>query len=74
MSKFDPNQPAEGLGDLFAKLTHALKIDQLAESVAELVGKEDCGCDRRREQLNELFPFNNKNKQEEDDAERKTDS
>jgi len=73
MENFDPNKPAEGLGDLIAKLTHAFGIDKIAEKVANMAGEEDCGCDKRREQLNELFPFNN-NKQEENDAERESNS
>jgi hypothetical protein len=68
MKDFDPNQPAEGLGDLLAKLTHALKMDLLAEALAEMAGKEDCGCNERREKLNELVPFK-KNKKEEDATE-----
>lgn len=54
------NKESEGLGDTIAKITHALKIDELATSIAELAGKEDCGCNRRREQLNELFPYKKK--------------
>jgi hypothetical protein len=64
MENFDPNQPAEGLGDILAKITHALGIDKLAQRAAELVGEEDCGCNERREKLNELFPFNNDKKEE----------
>lgn len=55
---FDPKKPSEGLGDTIAKVTNALGIDKLAEKVAHLAGKEDCGCNRRREKLNELFPYN----------------
>lgn len=73
MENFDPNKPSEGLGDLIAKLTHALGIDKVAEKVANLAGEEDCGCNKRREQLNELFPFNN-NKQKENDAECESNS
>lgn len=57
MENFDPNKEAEGLGDIIAKFTHALSIDKAAEKVAHAMGKEDCGCNRRREKLNELFPF-----------------
>ena len=62
----------EGLGDVIAKITHFLYLDKLAEKVAHLFGKEDCGCTRRKNKLNKLVPF--KNKQEENDAERETDS
>lgn len=61
MSNFDPTKPAEGLGDIVAKATHKLGLDKLAEGLAKLVGEEDCGCDRRRELLNELVPFKKEN-------------
>jgi len=48
---------SKGLGDSIAKLTHALGIDVLAEKVAHALGKEDCGCERRREKLNSLVPY-----------------
>jgi len=50
----------KGLGDTVAKITHALKLDELAHTVAELTGKEDCGCSRRQEKLNEMFPYKSK--------------
>lgn len=46
-----------GLGDTIAKVTHAVGLDKVAESVAKAVGKEDCGCNKRREKLNQLFPY-----------------
>jgi hypothetical protein len=55
---FDPKKPSEGLGDTVAKVTNALGIDKVAEKVAQLAGKKDCGCNRRREKLNQLFPYN----------------
>ena len=39
-----------GLGDTVAKITNTLGIDKVA----------DCGCNKRREKLNELFPYNDK--------------
>ena len=71
MKNFDRNKESEGLGDFIAKLTYDLGIMKVADKVAESLGKEDCGCERRKDVLNELFPFN-KNK-EENDAERTTD-
>jgi len=56
--EFDPKKPSEGLGDTIAKVTNALGIDKVAEKVAHLAGKKDCGCNRRREKLNEIFPYN----------------
>lgn len=72
MKNFDRDKESEGLGDLIAKLTYDLGIMKVADKVAESLGKDDCGCERRKDILNELFPFN-KNK-EENDAERKSDS
>ena len=72
MKDFDRNKESEGLGDFIAKLTYDLGIMKVADKVAESLGKEDCGCERRKDALNELFPFN-KNKNTEDNAERTTD-
>jgi len=47
----------EGLGDIIASITHFFYIDKLAEKVAKLFGKEDCGCERRRKTLNKVVPF-----------------
>lgn len=74
MENFDPNQPAEGLGDVIAKITHKLGIAKIAQDVAHLVGKEDCGCNERREKLNELFPFNNNKNEEQKDADSEANS
>ena len=51
------NEESKGLGDTIAKITHATGLDVVAEKVAHAMGKEDCGCNRRREKLNELFPY-----------------
>ncbi len=50
-------QESKGLGDTIAKVTHAVGLDKVAETVANAVGKEDCGCSKRRQKLNELFPY-----------------
>jgi hypothetical protein len=68
MDNFDPNKEAEGLGDILAKITHRLGIAKMAQDIAHLVGKEDCGCNRRREILNEWVPFDKKDKKEDEDA------
>lgn len=51
------NQESKGLGDTIAKVTNALGIDKLAEATAKAMGKEDCGCSKRRQKLNDLFPY-----------------
>lgn len=53
----EQTQESKGLGDTIAKVTNALGIDKVAESVAHAMGKEDCGCGKRREKLNDLFPY-----------------
>jgi hypothetical protein len=50
-------QESKGLGDTIAKLTAATGIDKLVEEVASAMGKEDCGCNKRRRRLNDLFPY-----------------
>jgi hypothetical protein len=57
MEGFDPKQKSQGLGDTIAKFTHATGLDVVADKVAKALGAEDCGCNRRREKLNELVPF-----------------
>ena len=53
----EQTQESQGLGDTIAKVTHAVGLDKVAESVAHAVGKEDCGCNKRRRKLNDLFPY-----------------
>lgn len=50
---------SEGLGDTIAKFTQATNLDRLVKKVANMAGKEDCGCKKRQEQLNNLFPYKN---------------
>ena len=57
MNEFDPKQESKGLGDTIAKFTHATGIDKAVETVVKMAGKEDCGCNKRRKTLNELFPY-----------------
>lgn len=51
---------SKGLGDTIAKFTAATGIDKLVEEVTQAMGKEDCGCNKRRRTLNELFPYKGK--------------
>lgn len=57
---------AEGLGDTVAFLTSLLQLDKLIKQATKAVGIEDCGCERRREKLNEMFPY----KKDESDQEK----
>jgi len=57
MENFDPKEESKGLGDTIAKITNATGLDKLADSVAKMAGKEDCGCNSRRAKLNKIFPY-----------------
>jgi hypothetical protein len=54
------NQKSKGLGDTIAKITKFFKLDILAEKIAHLFGKKDCGCTRRKNKLNKLVPYKKK--------------
>jgi len=60
MEGFDPKQKSQGIGDTIAKVTNFFGIDKVADAVAKLAGAEGCGCNERREMLNELFPYDSK--------------
>jgi len=45
----------KGLGDTIAKITKATGIDKLVKFVAG----EDCGCDERKDKLNNSFKYKN---------------
>ena len=46
-----------GLGDSIEKLTEVTGIKKVVERFSEATGI-DCGCDERKEKLNNLFPYN----------------
>ena len=48
---------SKGLGDTIAKFTHLTGMDRVAKQLAAMMGKEDCGCDERRDLLNRLVPY-----------------
>lgn len=52
------NNKSKGLGDSIEKLTTATGIKQIVNKVAQATGK-DCGCGKRREKLNQMFPYKN---------------
>ena len=52
------NMESKGLGDSIAKVTQATGIAKAVETVTHAVGMQDCGCKKRQEQLNNLFPYN----------------
>ena len=48
---------SRGLGDDIKKITAATRLDKLAERIADLTNS-DCGCDKRQDKWNKLFPYN----------------
>jgi len=50
---------SKGLGDTIEKITTATGIKKVVDAVNKVTGK-DCGCNKRKNQLNRLFPYNNK--------------
>ena len=48
---------SKGLGDSIEKITRATGIHSLAQMGAKAVGKKDCGCNKRRDTLNRVFPY-----------------
>jgi hypothetical protein len=50
---------SRGLGDTVEKIMKATGIKKVVDVTLNAVGK-DCGCDKRRDALNRIFPYNNK--------------
>ena len=48
---------SKGLGDTIEKITKATGIKKVVDKVNKVTGK-DCGCGKRKETLNNLFPYN----------------
>ena len=53
--KFNYMTKSKGLGDTIEKITKATGIKKVVETVT---GKKDCGCNKRKQNLNERFPYN----------------
>lgn len=49
---------SKGLGDTIEKITTATGIKSVVDTIADITGK-DCGCNKRKELLNEKFPYKN---------------
>ena len=50
-------QKAKGLGDTIEQITEATGIKAAVEMFSKATGL-DCGCDERKEKLNQLFSYN----------------
>ena len=51
------NEKSRGLGDTIEKFTKATGIKKAVDAVAKATGK-DCGCGKRKDSLNRIFPYN----------------
>ena len=51
------NQKPKGLGDSIERFTKATGIKKVVDKISE-VTKKDCGCSKKKETLNRLFPYN----------------
>ncbi len=47
---------SKGLGDSIEKFTSATGISSVVEWVSDVTGI-DCGCEERKDKLNEIFPY-----------------
>ena len=47
---------SKGLGDTIEKITVATGIKQVVDTVSKKTKKE-CGCKKRKEKLNKMFPY-----------------
>jgi hypothetical protein len=54
--KWDTTDQPRGLGDTIAKITRVTRIDKLVRRMSE-DADSDCGCKKRQEALNKVFPY-----------------
>ena len=48
---------SKGLGDSIEKITKLTVIKSFAQMTARVMGKKDCGCNKRKTWLNKQFPY-----------------
>ena len=48
---------SKGLGDTIEKITKTTGIKKVVDTISKAVDK-DCGCGKRKDSLNKLFPYN----------------
>ena len=51
-----PTDRSKGLGDTIEKITKGTGIKSIVEGAARVV-KKDCGCNKRKDTLNKMFPY-----------------
>ena len=54
--EYHKERSSKGFGDTVEKITKATGIKKVVDTVAEALDA-DCGCDKRKKKLNELFPY-----------------
>jgi len=47
---------SKGLGDVVEKVTKATGIKRVVKKISDATGT-DCGCSKRKDKLNRMFPF-----------------
>jgi hypothetical protein len=47
-------EKSKGLGDSIEKITTATGIKK---AVDKITGNKDCGCSKRKDKLNKMFPY-----------------
>jgi hypothetical protein len=52
-------EQSNGLGDTIEKITTVTGVKKVVDTVAGAV-KKDCGCGKRRDTLNRMFPYQKK--------------
>ena len=50
-------EKSKGLGDSIEKITKATGIKKVVDTISKTT-KKDCGCNKRQDSLNKLFPYN----------------
>ena len=50
---------SRGLGDTIEKITKTTGIKKVVDTISKATGK-DCGCSKRKDTLNRVFPYNKK--------------
>ena len=51
---------SKGLGDTVQKITDATGISAFTNMLQDKGIIKDCGCNKRKEKLNKMFPYKNK--------------
>lgn len=53
------NKNPKGLGDVVENIAEATGIKKVVDKVSEVTGT-DCGCEKRKDTLNRVFPISKK--------------